>query len=57
MNEMKNVITDEEWWSLKLNECMQYRKCKKCKIWYHVDYEHKCTHYSRYLGSILDPRD
>ena len=57
MNEMKDIIMDEHLKSLELNDWVDYRKCKECGLNHHVDSKHKCTHYTRYLGSILDPRD
>ena len=51
------VVTHEHLKSLTSKDWKKYSWCEECNIWYLINSDHECSDYTRYLGSILDPRD
>lgn len=56
-NEMKDFINDEEFERLNFHEQRDYRWCRTCECYYHIESNHACNSYNVYMDGVVDPRD
>ena len=54
---MKDFINDEEFERLNFHEQRDYRWCRTCECYYHIESNHACNSYNVYMDGVVDPRD